>query len=103
MSDSLNITLPDIAGASFTHCDHTCPTRLTSDRVSVCGCGFSVVRVCAAEQFSLIAMRCSNNSNGLIFFINLLFSMLNGKAKENASNSQEYFQVRWSDRGYEGH
>ncbi|XP_043240414.1 probable ubiquitin carboxyl-terminal hydrolase FAF-X isoform X2 [Amphibalanus amphitrite] len=56
-------------------------------------CRNRVVRVCAAEQFSLIAMRCSNNSSGLIFFINLLFSMLNSKAKENAPNSQEYFQL----------
>ncbi|XP_037075311.1 probable ubiquitin carboxyl-terminal hydrolase FAF-X, partial [Pollicipes pollicipes] len=56
-------------------------------------CKNRVVRMCAAEQFSLIAMRCSSNSSGLIFFINLLFSMLNGKAKDNASNSQEYFQL----------
>lgn len=56
-----------------------------------------VVRVCAADQFALIATRCSNNSSGLIFFIDLLFNVLNGKAHDNAANSQEFFQV--SGRG----
>uniref|UniRef100_T1IZS4 ubiquitinyl hydrolase 1 n=1 Tax=Strigamia maritima TaxID=126957 RepID=T1IZS4_STRMM len=51
------------------------------------------VRVSAAEQFLLIATKCSGGQQPLIFFITLLFTVLLTTVKEHAKNCHEYFQL----------
>ncbi len=49
------------------------------------------LRQTAAEQFALVATRCSGEQQSLRFFTSLLFSVLNNTVNEKAENCSEYF------------
>ncbi|XP_041351568.1 probable ubiquitin carboxyl-terminal hydrolase FAF-X isoform X2 [Gigantopelta aegis] len=51
------------------------------------------IRICASDQFVLMATRCSTSPRPLVFFITLLFTVLSSTAKENAKQSHDYFQL----------
>lgn len=55
-------------------------------------CPKRCIRHTAAEQFCLVATRCSLDQQCLLFFINLLFAQLS-KLKSHATSSQELFQL----------
>ena len=49
------------------------------------------IRITAADQFLLIATRCSGEQHPIRFFITLLFTVLSSTATEQADQSLEYF------------
>lgn len=49
------------------------------------------IRLTAADQFLLIATRCSGQQNPIRFFITLLFTVLSSTATNQAEQSSEYF------------
>ncbi|XP_074657837.1 ubiquitin carboxyl-terminal hydrolase 9X-like [Tubulanus polymorphus] len=49
------------------------------------------VRACASEQFLLMSTRCTAGGRPLIYFITLLFTVLDSTCKEQAKQSHEYF------------
>lgn len=49
------------------------------------------VRATAAEQFALIATRCSNEHTPIRFFTSLLFTVLGAPVNEHAQQCSEYF------------
>ncbi|XP_067668544.1 ubiquitin carboxyl-terminal hydrolase 9X-like [Haliotis asinina] len=51
------------------------------------------VRICASDQFFLMATRCSTSHRPQHFMITLLFTVLSTTAKDNAKQSHEYFQL----------
>ncbi|XP_025080256.1 LOW QUALITY PROTEIN: probable ubiquitin carboxyl-terminal hydrolase FAF-X [Pomacea canaliculata] len=56
-------------------------------------CRTKSVRICASEQFFLMATRCTSSHVPLIFLITLLFTVLQTTAKDNAKQSHEYFSL----------
>ncbi|KAK7089931.1 ubiquitin carboxyl-terminal hydrolase 9X-like isoform X2 [Littorina saxatilis] len=51
------------------------------------------IRMCASDQFFLMATKCLNNNVPLIFIITLLFTVLQSTAKEYAKQSHDYFSL----------
>ena len=51
------------------------------------------IRQTAAEQFHLIATRCSGDQHPIRFFTTLLFTVLDTTVPDNASQCSEYFQL----------
>ncbi|KAG1670256.1 putative ubiquitin carboxyl-terminal hydrolase FAF-X [Nymphon striatum] len=56
-------------------------------------CKIRNVRQSAAEQFVLIATKCSNGHQPLVFFITLLFTVLETTVNEHSRSCHEYFQL----------
>lgn len=56
-------------------------------------CQSRAIRCSTAEQFFLIATRCSHGHRPLIFFITLLFTVLVNSIKDHAGSSYEYFSL----------
>ena len=56
-------------------------------------CRIRGVRMQAAEQFALTATKCSSTHRPQIFFITLLFAVLQSVPKEYPLQSHEYFQL----------
>lgn len=56
-------------------------------------CQSRAIRFCTAEQFFLVATRCSHGHRPLIFFITLLFTVLVNSIKDHAGSSYEYFNL----------
>ncbi|XP_078379070.1 ubiquitin carboxyl-terminal hydrolase 9X-like isoform X2 [Oculina patagonica] len=56
-------------------------------------CQSRAIRFSTAEQFFLIATRCSHGHRPLIFFITLLFTVLVNSIKDHAGSSYEYFNL----------
>lgn len=51
------------------------------------------IRICAGEQFLLIATKCHLGHQCIVFFITLLFTQLMSTVKEHAKNSHEFFTL----------
>ncbi|XP_070538663.1 ubiquitin carboxyl-terminal hydrolase 9X-like isoform X2 [Ptychodera flava] len=51
------------------------------------------VRMAAADQFLVMATKCSIGNRPLVFFITLCFTVLQSTAKDNAKSSSEYFNL----------
>ncbi|GFU01705.1 probable ubiquitin carboxyl-terminal hydrolase FAF-X [Nephila pilipes] len=51
------------------------------------------IRICAADQFLLIATKCYFGHQCLVFFITLLFTQLMTTVKDYAKNSHEFFTL----------
>ncbi|KAK3596917.1 hypothetical protein CHS0354_031696 [Potamilus streckersoni] len=56
-------------------------------------CKHRPVRISAAEQFFLMATKCSSSQRPLVFFITLLFTVLSNAVKEHAKQASEYYQL----------
>ncbi|EDO35056.1 predicted protein [Nematostella vectensis] len=56
-------------------------------------CPNRAVRFSAADQFFLLATRCSPGHRPIIFFITLLFTVLMNTVKEHPSSSHDYFNL----------
>ncbi|KAK3589909.1 hypothetical protein CHS0354_034922 [Potamilus streckersoni] len=56
-------------------------------------CKHRPVRISAAEQFFLMATKCSSSQCPLVFFITLLFTVLSNVVTEHAKQASEYFQL----------
>ncbi|CAH3106557.1 unnamed protein product [Porites lobata] len=56
-------------------------------------CQSRAIRFSTADQFFLVATRCSQGHRPLIFFITLLFTVLLDSIKDHAGSSYEYFSL----------
>ncbi|XP_052214421.1 probable ubiquitin carboxyl-terminal hydrolase FAF-X [Dreissena polymorpha] len=56
-------------------------------------CRNKPVRSSASEQFFLMATKCSSTHKPVVFFIQLLFTVLSTLAKDNAKQANEYFHL----------
>ncbi|XP_052783474.1 probable ubiquitin carboxyl-terminal hydrolase FAF-X isoform X2 [Mya arenaria] len=56
-------------------------------------CRNKPVRMSASEQFFLMATKCSSTHKPVVFFIQLLFTVLSNLAKDNAKQASEYFHL----------
>ncbi|XP_068731970.1 ubiquitin carboxyl-terminal hydrolase 9X-like isoform X1 [Montipora capricornis] len=84
-------------------CLALCPSALetlTKDKSWQCfiidlliWCQSRAIRFNTAEQFFLVATRCSHGHRPLIFFITLLFTVLVNLIKDHAGSSYEYFSL----------
>ncbi|XP_031549243.1 probable ubiquitin carboxyl-terminal hydrolase FAF-X isoform X2 [Actinia tenebrosa] len=87
----------------LTVCLALCPSALDSlskDKTWQCFvidvlilCQSRSVRYSAADQFFLMATRCSNGHRPIVFFITLLFTVLMNTVKEHPLHSHHYFNL----------